>query len=114
MEIKVKCERPKYAAGNYEFSKFEELFHWLVGIKGLSKGAIGAILYGLAKSGYYKSATARDTIDIDSNFKKDYFLINALGYKVGLLKSRGLGEYISKDGAVALQFAKELDNLSKG
>ncbi len=113
MEIKVKCQRPKYAAGNYEFSKFEELFHWLVGIKGLSKGAIGAILYGLAKSGYYNSATARDVINIDTD-PLDYFLVSNLGYKIGLLKSRGLGEYISKDRAVALQFAKELDNLSKG
>ena len=111
MEIKVKCERPKYASGEHKFSKFEELFHWLVSIKGLSKGAIGAILYGLAESGYYKSATARDIIDIDSNFKKDYFLISDLGYKVGLLKTRG---HPSKDRAVALQFAKELDNLGKG
>ena len=114
MEIKVKCERPKYASGEYKFSKFEELFYWLIGIKGLSKGAIGAILYGLAKSGYFKGATARYIIDIDSNFKKDYFLISDLCYKVGLLKTRDFGEYISKDRAVALQFAKELDNLIKG
>lgn len=113
MEIKVKCERPKYASGEHKFSKFEELFHWLVSIKGLSKGAIGATLYGLAKSGYYRSATARDVINIDTD-PLDYIVISDLGYKVGLLKTRDFGEYISKDRAVALQFARELDNLSKG
>lgn len=109
MEIKLKCERPKYASGEYKFSKFEELFHWLIGIKGLSKGAIGAIIYGIAKSGYYKSAMHGDCMDIETDFKQDYFVISDLGYKVGLLKTRGV---ISKDRAVALQFAKELDNLS--
>ncbi len=111
MEIKVKCERPKYASGEYKFRKFEELFHWLINIKGLSKGAIGTIINGIAKSGYYKSATGREHIDIETDFKQDYFVISDLGYKVGLLKTRGLGEYISKDNAVALKFAKELDSL---
>ena len=109
MEIKVKCKRPRYASGEFNFSKFEELFYWLVRIKGLSKGAIGVILYGIAKSGYYKSATARGFIDIECDFK-DYFLAQDLGYKVGLLKTRNLGESISKDRALALQFARELDN----
>jgi len=109
MKIRVNCASPKYVKGDYEFAKFEELFYWLTGIKSLSKGVIGAILFGIVKRGYHKRATARHFIDIECDLK-DYFLAQDLGYKVGLLKTRNLGQHISKDSSVALQFARELDN----
>lgn len=114
MEIEVKCESPKYAIGEYRFGKFEELFHWLIHIKRLNKGRIGRILYVLAKNGYYTGGTARFFVDIHSDFKKDYFLINSLARKVRLLKTRKSGDSFSNDETISLQFAKELDNLSKG
>ena len=114
MEIKVKCQRPKYASGEYKFSKFEELFHWLIHIKG-SKMRIAKILYILAKNGKYPpGGTTRFCIEIDSDFDKDYSLINDLARKVGLLRTWRLGDSFSHDETIWLQFAKELDNLSKG
>ena len=76
MKIKIQCKRPKYVSGEYTFSSYEELYNWLLYIKGLAQGGVGAIIYGLADSGYYCSSTARLVIDIsiDDKFKKDYRL----------------------------------------
>lgn len=113
MEIKIKCTRPKYASGEPEFSRFEDVWHWLCGIKGLSKGSVGRWLYGLAKTGFIRMYSARYSIEINSGFH-DYFLARELGFKVGLLKTRRFGDSFSRERAVALDFAKELDkHISK-
>ncbi len=35
VRITVDCQKPKYAKGYFEVSKFEDIFHWLGTIKGL-------------------------------------------------------------------------------
>jgi len=115
MEIRVKCHAPKNVSGEYRFGKFEELFHWLIQIKGLSKSRIAKILYMLAKNGKCPpGGTTRFFVEIDSDFNKDYSAINDLACKVGLLKTRKLGDSFSNNETISLQFAKELDDLSKG
>ena len=108
MKIKIKCTSPKHASGELEFSRFEDVCHWLCGIKGLSKGAVGRWLYGLAKTGFIRMYSARYSIEIDSGFH-DFSLAQELGFKVGLLKTRRFGDSFSAERAVALDFAKELD-----
>lgn len=108
MKVKIKCTSPKYASGELEFSRFEDVWHWLCGIKGLSKGVVGRWLYGLAKDGFIRMHSARYSIEIDSGFH-DYLLARELGFKVGLLKTRRFGDSFSREGAVALAFAKEVD-----
>lgn len=108
MKVKIKCTSPKYASGELQFSRFEDVWHWLCGIKGLGKGAVGRWLYALAKDGFVSVGSARYNIEMKSDFH-DYFLAQELGFKVGLLKTRRLGDSFSRERAVALAFAKEVD-----
>jgi len=113
MTVKIKCTRPKYASGELEFSRFEDVWSWLCGIKRLSKGAVGRWLYSLAKTGFISMYSTRYSFEINSGFH-DYFLARELGFKVGLLKTRRFGDSFSRERAVALDFAKELDkHISK-
>lgn len=111
MRVKVKCTRPKYAKGEPEFDRLEDVAKWLCRIKGLSKGAVGKWLYGLMKNGFAGGHTTRHSIEIESSFH-DYFLAREIAFKVGLLKGRLGGDRYSNDRAVALDFAKEIDKLA--
>jgi len=113
MKIKIKCTNPKHASGELEFSRFEDVYHWLCGIKEFRYISVGRWLYGLAKDGFISQHTARYSVDIESSFN-DYFLAQELGSKMGLLKTRRFGDSFSGKRAVALDFAKELDqHISK-
>jgi len=105
MNIRIKCIRPKYASGEFEFTKFEEVFYWLSNIKGLSKGALGPWLYGLAKRGWINSSTGWHCIEVNSDFH-DYFLAREVGSDTGLLKTYWK---VSPSRQTALAFVQEFD-----
>ncbi len=111
MRVKVRCLAPKYARGEYEFHGFEEVFNWLVKIRGLLRGDVGSHLYMLAKDGRVgRALTTRYDMEIQSNFY-DYFLASEVARRVGLL-SRKMGtleDVINPNLNVALSFAKALD-----
>jgi hypothetical protein len=62
----------------------------------------------LAKDGFLREYSSRYAVEIYSNFQ-DYNLAQELGFKVGLLRSRDLGQIVSRKRDRALLFAKELD-----
>jgi hypothetical protein len=109
MSIHLKCNSPKYARGELEFTTFEELFHWLKTIAGLAKATPSYWLYGLVKDGRFNGATARFMIEIISDHR-DYFLARELAFQTGLLKARGFGEVITQSNEAALAFAQALDS----
>lgn len=109
--IKVRCLAPKYAKGEYQFSKFQDLFRWLSQIKGLPKGSIGAFLYGLAKDGFLNLYYRRYAFEIVSDFY-DYFLARDVAFRVGLLKAKWGSDRFSKELELASKFAEELDKLT--
>lgn len=109
--IKARCLAPKYAKGEPEFQGFEELFNWLVKIRGLPRGNVGSFLYKLAKDGHVaRSFTTRYDIEIESDFH-DYFLAGEVARKVGLLhhKRGAFEEVVSLSLDLALNFAKVFD-----
>ena len=110
MKITVECEKPKYAKGNYNYTKLEDVYHFLVGIKGFPKGKIGHWLLGVAKDGSISRVhTARFTIDIKSDFH-DYQLAQRIAQKTGLIRAF---DRESPNVGVALSFAKAFDKEAR-
>ena len=105
----MQCKRPQYASGEFRFSTFEELLHWLVKIKSLAKGQAGLWVYELAKDEHIsRSLSARVDIEIECSFQV-YFLAREVAITTGLLRTRGLSEIPTKSPDVELAFARELD-----
>lgn len=113
--IKVKHSAPKYAEDKNEFLGFEELYNWLIKIKGLLRGNVSSYLFKLAKDGYVgRVVNARLDMEIESDFH-DYFLAQEIARKVGLLRHKKgfLEEIISPHLNLALKFAKAFDEEMK-
>lgn len=108
MKITVKCTRPKYAKGDHEFARFEDVFHWLAKIKCLSRAFPGCCLYSLAEIGVRSDHRGQLGIEMHSDFCNPS-LAKKVGYETGLLRVRELGEPLSKERAVALDFARQID-----
>ncbi len=107
MHIRVECKRPKYAAGDHEFTTFEQVFAWLEGITGIAKGAPGHWLYGLADSGHAAS-TAGCHVRMESDVF-DHALAVKVGEKVRLLSYRFGGRRVASSRELARSFALEWD-----
>ena len=109
VDILVKCYKPTYASGEFKFSSFEELLHWLLTIKSLAMGQAGIWAYGLAKDGQVeRSPGARADLEMNCSFH-DYELAREVAITTGLLRLRGLTEIPSKCSDVALAFGRQLD-----
>ena len=109
MGILVKCYKPPYASGEFEFSGFEELVNWLLTIKSLAIGQAALWTYELAKDGHVeRSSSARADLEINCSFH-DYELAREVAITTGLLRLRGLSEIPSKCSDVALAFGRQLD-----
>jgi hypothetical protein len=109
VDILLQCNRPQYASGEFRFSTFEELLHWLVKIKSLAKGQAGLWVYELAKDGHLEvSLGTRVDLNMECNFQ-DSFLAREVAITTGLLRTRGLSEIPTKSSDVELAFARELD-----
>ena len=106
--FQIICTKPKYASGNYQFSKFEDLYWWLITIKGLAKGTPGRWLYHLAKNGRSGTSSARADIAIQSDWH-DYFLARDAAKKTTLLKTHWDDVYNASNDA-ALSFVRHLDS----
>jgi DNA-directed RNA polymerase specialized sigma24 family protein len=106
LRIMVECESPKYAKGKYEFEKLEEVFKFLVKIKGFAKSTVGSWLLTIAKDGCINGTrTARSSLKIKSDFH-DYELAQKVAEETGLI--RGFGR-VSPKLDIALAFAKAFD-----
>ena len=111
-DFQIICTKPRYARGDFRFSKFEELYWWLIQIKGLAKGTPGRWLYALAKSGRSGGSSARQEIKIQSDWH-DYYLARDAAKKTDLLKTRWDDVYNTSNDA-ALSFARRLDSIFAG
>lgn len=106
MKITVECESPKYAKGKFEFETLEDVYKFLVKIKGFTKVKVGTWLLILAKDGYIsKTHTARWVIGMESNFH-DYQLAQKVARETGLVRAF---DKISPKLDLALAFAKAFD-----
>ena len=103
MNIKVKCQQPKYVAGEYIFSSLEELYRWLSLIKGLPRYGAGRIIYMVAKEGSWRSIYGRLDAEIKSDYH-DYFLIEKIVEEIGF---RGRKAFADKEKVLA--FCKAFD-----
>ena len=108
MHISVECKSPKYAAGSHEFSRFEQVFAWLAGIRGIGKSAPGYCLYGLAESGRYSAHSARYDVRMVSDVS-DRSLALEVGEKAGLVSHRIGGRRTLSSREAARIFALEWD-----
>lgn len=105
MDIQIKCT---YAKSDFMFNKFEDFFHWLIGLKGLRKDEPNHALYAVAKIGHYNSL--RDLLQVKSTFNPNYSTVEKIAGETKLRKTRGLGSYTtSPNREFALAFARELD-----
>lgn len=109
MKISVTCTNPRYARGEYSFATFQELYEWLLKLKGLSKGAPGVILFQVAKTSRGGANTARNRFEINSDWRGNYFAVRELAFNSGILKMRMGGDSLSRDHEIAQKFAQELD-----
>ena len=105
--FQIICTKPKYARGDFRFSRFEELYWWLIQIKGLAKGTPGRWLYALAKSGRSGLSSGRADIQIESDWH-DYFLARDAAKKTAMLKT-GWDDVYNASNDAALSFARHLD-----
>lgn len=106
----MECERPRYAKGSYDYTKLEDIYHFLVRIKGFPRGKIGHWLWCVAKDGIITGVyTARYGLRIESDFH-DYQLAEKIADKTGLMRSFGS---VSPRLDVALSFARSFDEVSK-
>jgi hypothetical protein len=106
LKITVECESPKYAKGKSNFAKLEDVYEFLVRIRGFPRGNIGSFLLTIAKDGCIHGAyTARYGLKITSDFH-DYALAQKVATETGL--SRAFGR-ISPRLDIALSFAKAFD-----
>ena len=85
VRITVDCQKPKYAKGYFEVSKFEDIFHWLGTIKGLPKGEPSRRVYYLVKTGHAHDYTDREAIEMRSDFF-DRSLALEVGEMTGLVR----------------------------
>ncbi len=106
MKITVECEKPKYAKGKYDFETLENVFKFLVGIKGFPRGNIGSFLLTIAKDGCIHGVyTARYALKITSDFH-DYALAQKVATETRLV---GAFDRVSPKLDIALVFAKSFD-----
>lgn len=106
LRIIVNCDKPKYAKGKYEFEKLEDVYKFLVKIKGFAKPTIGSWLLTIAKDGCInRVSTARLSIEIKSDFH-DYQLAQKIARGTKLV---GAFDRVSPKLDVALSFAKAFD-----
>ena len=103
MNIKVKCQQPKYVAGEYIFSSLEELYHWLSLIKGLPRHGAGRIIYMVAKEGSWHQIYGRLDAEIKSDYH-DYFLTGKIVKEIGFT-----GRKAFADKEKVLAFCKAFD-----
>ncbi len=106
LRITVKCTSPKYVKGNYDFSRLEDVFNFLVRIKGFPRGYIGSWLLNIAKDGCIHGVyTARYGLEIRSDFH-NYALAQRIAEETGLLQSF---DKVSSKPDIAISFAKTFD-----
>jgi len=106
LKITVECEKPKYAKGKYDFETLENVFKFLVGIKGFPRGNIGSFLLTIAKDGCIHGVyTARYALKITSDFH-DYALAQKVATETRLV---GAFDRVSPKLDIALVFAKSFD-----
>jgi hypothetical protein len=109
LRIKIECSSPKYVKGNYEYRKLEEVFNFLVKIKGFPKGYVGHWLLNVAKDGVIHGVyTARYGLKIESDFH-DYALAQKVAKESELLHSF---DKVSPKLDVALAFARSFDKVA--
>ena len=106
MRISVKCKSPKYVKGNYDYAKLEDVFNFLLRIKGFPKGYVGHWLLNIAKDGRIDGVyTARYGLSIESDFH-NYALAQKIAKESGLLLSF---DSVSSKLDTALAFAQSFD-----
>ena len=110
MKIVVECKSPKYVKGNYNYTKLEDLFHFLVRIKGFPRGKIGHWLLNVAKDGVIHGVyTARYGLKIESDFH-GYELAQRIARETELIQPF---DKVSPKLDVALSFAKSFDEEAR-
>jgi hypothetical protein len=110
LKITVECRSPKYAKGNYNYAKLEDVYSFLVGIKGFPRGKIGHWLLNVAKDGIIHGVyTARYGLKIESDFH-DYQLAEKIAEETGLMQSF---DRVSPRMDIALSFARSFDKATK-
>jgi len=106
LKITVECASPKYVKGNYDFARLEDVFNFLVRIKGFSRGNIGRWLLNIAKDGRIAGAyTARYGLKIESDFH-NYALAQKIAKETELVQSFNK---VSSKPEIAMAFAKAFD-----
>lgn len=106
LKIRVECDKPKYAKGIYEYTKLEEVFNFLNGIKGFCRANVGSWLLCIAKDGSIDGVyTARIGIKMHSDFH-DYELAQIIAKNTGLIYGF---DRVSPKLELALAFAKAFD-----
>ena len=106
MKIIIECKSPKYVKGTYNYTKLEDVFHFLVRVKGFPRGKIGYWLLDVAKDGIIHGVyTARYGLKIESDFH-DYELAQKIANESGLMQPLGK---VSEKIEIALSFAKSFD-----
>jgi hypothetical protein len=106
----VECKSPKYAKGNYDYTKLEDVYNFLVGIKGFPKGDIGNWLLKIAKDGRIDGVyIARYAFEVKSDFH-NYALAQKIAKETGLTRAF---YRVSPKLEKALAFAKAFDKEAK-
>jgi hypothetical protein len=110
LKITVDCKSPKYAKGSYNYTKLEDVYSFLVRIKGFPRGKIGHWLWVVAKDGIIHGVyTARYGLKIESDFH-DYQLAEKIAEETKLLQAF---DRVSPRLDVALSFARSFDKATK-
>jgi hypothetical protein len=106
LNISIECKSPKYAKGTYNYTKLEDVFNFLVSIRGFPRGKIGHWLLNVAKDGIIHGVyTARYGLKIESDFH-DYELAQKIAEETGLTQPF---DRVSPNMDVALSFAESFD-----
>jgi hypothetical protein len=106
----VECKSPKYVEGNYNYTKLEDVYNFLVRIKGFPRGKIGHWLLVVAKDGIIEGVyTARYGLRIVSDFH-NYQLAQRIAEETRLIQAF---DKVSPKMDVALSFARSFDNVAK-
>jgi hypothetical protein len=106
LKITIECEKPKYVKDTYHYQGLEDVYKFLLSIRGFPKGLIGHWLLNIAKEGFITPVrTARYDIGIDSDFH-NYAFAEKMAKEVGLVYSFDI---VSPKLEKALAFAQAFD-----
>lgn len=110
LTIHAKIDTPSSRREEVQLNGLEQLYHWLVNLRGLGKAIIPSILYAMAKDDDWGQAM-RLSFTVEWQGCANYELAREIAREVGLLGYSN----VKKDLILALRFAQAYDEtIRKG